>query len=100
MPNRRNAFYALIIFCLLLGFISGRAFLFNLAYALGAVLLGAFIWSWTSVNWLTISRYTLARRAQMGRTLDEYFAVRNTNLLLPAVARNSRPIHPTQPQRQ
>ncbi len=83
MPNRRNAFYALIIFCLLLGFISGRAFLFNLAYALGAVLLGAFIWSWTSVNWLTISRYTLARRAQVGRTLDEYFAVRNTNLLLP-----------------
>lgn len=83
MPNRRNAFYALIIFFLLLGFISGRTFAFNMAYALGAVLIGAFIWSWTSVNWLTISRYTLARRAQVGRTLDEYFAIRNTSLLLP-----------------
>lgn len=83
MPNRRNAFYALIIFCLLLGFISGRTFFFNLAYALGAVLIGAFVWSWTSVNWLTISRYTLARRAQVGHSLDEYFAIHNTGLLLP-----------------
>ncbi len=81
MPNRRNAFYSLIIFCLVAGALSGRAFFFTLAYALGAVLIGAFLWSWTTVNWLTISRYTLARRAQVGQPLDETFHVRNTALL-------------------
>lgn len=81
MPNRRNAFYALIIACLILGFASGRTFFLNLAYALGGILIGAFLWAWTSVNWLTISRYTQARRAQVGRALEEHFLVRNTGLL-------------------
>lgn len=81
MPNRRNAFYTLIIFCLVAGALSGRAFFFTLAYALGAVLIGAFLWSWTAVNWLTIARYTHARRAQVGQPLDETFLVRNTALL-------------------
>ena len=61
--------------------LSERAFLFNLAYALGAVLLGSFLWSWTAVNWVGISRYTQARRAQVGRTLDEIFVVHNTSLI-------------------
>jgi uncharacterized protein (DUF58 family) len=81
MPNRRNAFYMLIIFFLLAGLISSRTFFFSLAYALGAVLIGAFVWSWTSVNWLTLARYTQARRAQVGRSLDEVFTVHNTSLL-------------------
>jgi uncharacterized protein (DUF58 family) len=81
MQNRRNAFYSLIIFSLVLGVLSGRTFLFNLAYAMGALLIGTFIWSWTSVNWLNISRYTHARRAQVGRSLDEMFRIHNTGLL-------------------
>jgi uncharacterized protein (DUF58 family) len=81
MQNRRNVFYGLIIFCLVIGVLSERAFLFNLAYALGAVLLGSFLWSWTAVNWVSISRYTQARRAQVGRTLDEVFVVHNTSLI-------------------
>lgn len=81
MANRRNAFYALIIFCLLFGFFTGRSFFYQLAYALGAVLIGAFLWSWTSVNWLRIARHTPARRAQVGRTLDEAFKVQNTGIL-------------------
>jgi uncharacterized protein (DUF58 family) len=81
MQNRRNVFYGLIIFCLVIGVLSERAFLFNLAYALGAVLLGSFLWSWTAVNWVGISRYTQARRAQVGRTLDEVFVVHNTSLI-------------------
>ncbi len=80
MANRRNTFYALLIFCLLVGLLSGRTFLFNLAYALGAILIGSFIWSWTSVNWFNIGRYTQARRAQVGHTLTESFAIRNTGL--------------------
>ncbi|HEX3051925.1 MAG TPA: DUF58 domain-containing protein [Aggregatilineaceae bacterium] len=81
MANRRNVFYSIIIFCLLMGWLSGRNFLFHLAYALITVLVAAFIWSWTSVNWVTISRYTHARRAQVGRSLDEVFTIRNTGIL-------------------
>jgi len=81
MSNRRNAFYVLIILCLVLGQLSGRTFLFHLAYALGAVLIGAFIWAWTSVNWVNIARYTYARRAQVGRSLDETFTIRNKAIL-------------------
>lgn len=80
MANRRNTFYALLIFCLLVGLLSGRTFLFNLAYALGAILIGSFIWSWTSVNWINIGRYTQARRAQVGHTLTESFSIRNLGL--------------------
>lgn len=80
MSNRRNTFYALIILFLLMGLISGRTFFFHLAYALGATLIGAFLWAWTSVNWLTIRRHTQARRAQVGRQLDESFAIRNTGI--------------------
>jgi uncharacterized protein (DUF58 family) len=81
MPNRRNAFYSLIIFFLVVGILSERTFFFSLAYALGAILVGSFVWSWSAVNWVIISRYTQARRAQVGRTLDEVFIVRNTGLL-------------------
>ncbi|MBN2304630.1 MAG: DUF58 domain-containing protein, partial [Anaerolineae bacterium] len=81
MSNRRNVFYVLMLFCLLLGLLSGRAFLFSLTYSLGAILLGAFVWTWTTVNWLNIARATHARRAQVGRPLEEAFEVRNTGVL-------------------
>lgn len=81
MANRRNAFYTLIIVFLVLGLASGRTFFFHLAYALGAVLIGAFIWSWTAVNWVSMNRHTRARRAQVGLPLDESFLIYNTSLL-------------------
>lgn len=81
MANRRNAFYALIIFCLIAGVLSGRTFLLSLAYALGAILVGAFLWSWMAINWVSITRHTHARRAQVGQPLTESFSVRNTSLL-------------------
>ncbi|MBN1681597.1 MAG: DUF58 domain-containing protein [Anaerolineae bacterium] len=81
MANRRNAFYLLLIFCLASGLISGRTFFLHLAYAITALLVGAFLWSWTAVNWIQIGRYTYARRAQVGGTLDETFIIRNTSLL-------------------
>ncbi|MCD4687549.1 MAG: DUF58 domain-containing protein [Anaerolineae bacterium] len=81
MSNRRNTFYILLIASLLGGLFSGRTFLFSLAYALGAILIGAFIWSWTSVNWMSIGRFTHARRAQVGHALNEVFSVRNASFL-------------------
>ena len=72
MPNRRNAFYVLLIFSLLLDCQRANVF-FQPRLCAGRMLIGSFLWSWTSVNWLNISRYTPARRAQVGRSLNESF---------------------------
>ena len=71
MPNRRLGVYALLIVCLLLGVTTGRRFFLNLSYMFGALLFFSLVWSWTCVNWVRISRQTRARRAQVGKSLDE-----------------------------
>ena len=81
MPSRRNAIYALLSLCLLTGLFTGRALFFNTAYLLGGLLVISFIWSWLSVRWIVIQRKTRARRAQVGRSLDETFIVRNRAVL-------------------
>jgi uncharacterized protein (DUF58 family) len=81
MQSRRNAIYSLLIVILLTGLFTGRAFFFNLAYLLGGLLLISMVWAWTSVRWIGISRKTRARRAQVGRNLDEVFTVQNHALL-------------------
>lgn len=81
MPNRRNAIYMLIIVSLLVGLFTGRAFFFNVAYLFGGVMTISFLWAWLSVRWLIIGRKTRARRAQVGRNLDEAFIVRNRAFL-------------------
>ncbi len=81
MPNRRNAIYGLLILTLLTGLFTGRAFFFNLAYLLGGLLLVSMIWAVVSVRWIAISRKTRARRAQVGRSLDEVFMVQNRAFL-------------------
>lgn len=75
--SRRNAIYLLIIAFLLGGLFTGRSFLFNLAYLLGALLVLALAWSWFSVRWIHISRKTRSRRAQVGRPFEEVFTIKN-----------------------
>jgi uncharacterized protein (DUF58 family) len=81
MSNRRNTIYGLLSLSLLTGLFTGRAFFFNLAYLLGGLLIISLLWSWLSVRWITISRKTRSRRAQVGRALEEAFAVRNASIL-------------------
>jgi len=81
MAHRRNAFYFLLIVFLVAGALTQRSFFFHLSYALAALLAGSFLWSWAAVNFLRLGRYTQARRAQVGRTLEETFTVRNTGIL-------------------
>lgn len=81
MANRRNTVYTLLIFSLLTGLFTGRSFFFNLAYLFVALLIISFVWAWLSVRWVSLSRKTRARRAQVGRSLDEVFIVRNRSLL-------------------
>lgn len=81
MPNRRNAIYVLLILTLLTGLFTGRALFFTLAYLFFGLLVLSFLWSWFSVRWIGIARKTRARRAQVGRSLDETFIVRNRSIL-------------------
>lgn len=73
--------YILISATLLVGLFTGRAFFFNLAYMFAGLMIVSLIWSWLSVRWISISRKTRARRAQVGRNLEEVFAVKNRALL-------------------
>lgn len=81
MPNRRYAIYLLVIASLLTGLFTGRAFFFNIAYLFGGMVIISFIWAWLSVRWINLARKTRARRAQVGRSLDEVFTVRNRSFL-------------------
>src|SRR5215207_4555599 len=81
MQSRRNTIYILLSLCLLTGLFTGRAFFFNLAYLFGGLLIISFVWAWLSVRWISISRKTRARRAQVGRNLDEAFSVYNRSIL-------------------
>ncbi|MEJ2150323.1 MAG: DUF58 domain-containing protein [Chloroflexota bacterium] len=79
--RRRTAIYAAIIGCLLAGLITGRGFFFNVAYAFAGLLVLSFVWVQAGISWLRLGRQTRARRAQVGRTLEERFTVQNTSLL-------------------
>lgn len=79
--QRRGIVFILLIASLIWALNTGRALPFNLTYLLAGLLILSFLWTWTSVNWVRVSRQTRARRAQVGRTLEERFAVRNTGVL-------------------
>lgn len=81
MPNRRNAVYVLLILSLLTGLFTGRAFFFSLAYLFSGLLTLSFVWAWLSVRWISMGRKTRARRAQVGRSLDEAFIIRNRSII-------------------
>ena len=77
MANRRNFIYVLLICFLIAGLATGRSFFLTLVYVFVGLMVLSFIWAWTSVRWITVGRRTRARRAQVGRRLDEAFTVRN-----------------------
>jgi uncharacterized protein (DUF58 family) len=79
--QRRGLVFLLLIGSLIWALNTGRALPFNLTYLLAGLLLLSFLWTWAGVNWVRLARQTRARRAQVGRTLEERFAVRNTGFL-------------------
>ncbi len=81
LSHRRTAVFLMAFLSLLVGLITGRGLLFNLAYLLGFLLIISFSWSWSNINWVYLSRVTRVRRTQVGRPLDERFTVRNTSLV-------------------
>jgi len=81
MERRRTALYLIIGISLLAGLITGRTFFFNVTYAFAGLLVFALLWSWSGANWLRLARQTRARRAQVGRYMEERFTIRNTSVL-------------------
>jgi uncharacterized protein (DUF58 family) len=79
--HRRNMLIILALLALVGGLLTGRDLVYSLAYVLGLLIIASFVWSWTSINWLHISRLTRTRRTQVGRPLDERFTVTNTSFL-------------------
>ncbi len=81
MRHRRTVVFVLAALSLLGGLITGRPILFHLTYLFGLLLIISFAWAWANINWVHISRVTRVRRTQVGRPLEERFAVRNTSFI-------------------
>lgn len=81
MIYRRNIVYVLILASMLAGIVIGRSFFYQIAYILGIVLITSLFFSWSSVNWLRIRRWTYVKRIQVGDIFDETFVVRNASFV-------------------
>ena len=55
--------------------------LFNISYLLAVLLLISFFWTWINIRTIRLARITRARRAQVGRSMEERFAVTNTSFI-------------------
>jgi uncharacterized protein (DUF58 family) len=71
----------LAVFSVASGLITGRSLFYHLAYLFMALILLAFLWAWTGISWVHLRRQTRARRAQVGRPMEERFSVRNSSAL-------------------
>ena len=69
----------LCLFSVISGLITGRALFYHLAYLFAALIVLAFLWAWNGISWVHLRRQTRARRAQVGRPLEERFSVRNSS---------------------
>lgn len=79
LKERRTVVLLLGLIALLGGLLTGRDLMFNLAYLLGVLLILSFLWAWINIRTVHLSRVTRTRRTQVGRPLEERFAVRNTS---------------------
>lgn len=81
MKSRRYMFYLLTTTMFVVGIWTGKAYFFNVGYMLLGVIILSYIWSWFSVRWISITRKTRARRAQVGRIFEETFIVKNRSII-------------------
>ena len=67
--------------CLVVALATGRGLFYTLTYLITAIIILSYLWTWASINWVQVSRYTWAKKAEVGKTSEERFVVRNTGLL-------------------
>lgn len=81
MQSHRNSVFLLLILVVVAGLFTGRAFFFNIAYLFASLLILSFLWAFLSAQWISLSRKTRTRRAQVGGSISEAFEVRNRAIL-------------------
>ena len=83
--QRAGAVFLLMTLSFLGGLISTRTqsrdILFNISYLLAILLLVSFVWTWINIRTIQLTRITRARRAQVGRSMEERFTITNTSRL-------------------
>ncbi len=57
--------------------LTGKSIFYNLAYSLFGVTVLSYLWAWYNVSWVQVDRETLSGRAQVGKTAEERFLLRN-----------------------
>jgi uncharacterized protein (DUF58 family) len=67
--------------CLIVALATGRDLFYNLTYLIAAIIILSYLWTWASIRWVHVTRYLWARKAEVGKTSEERFTVRNTSLL-------------------
>ncbi len=67
--------------CLIAALATGRDLFFNLTYLIATIIVISYLWTWTSIHWVRLTRYLWAKKAEVGKTYEERFVVRNTSLL-------------------
>jgi uncharacterized protein (DUF58 family) len=72
---------ALGLVSLVIALVTGREMYYRLTYLLFATLAVSAAWAWSSLHGLRVKRYTRAKRAQVGRVMDEYLAIKNASWL-------------------
>jgi uncharacterized protein (DUF58 family) len=77
--HRLRMVIVLALFSVASGLVTGRSLFFNLAYLFAATIGLSLIWAWSGISWVHLRRQTRARRTQVGRPLEERFAVRNNS---------------------
>ncbi len=83
--RRAGTVFALMLLSFLGALVSRRPksqdVLFNISYLLAILLFLSFLWTWINIRTLRLTRITRARRAQVGRSMEERFAVINTSIV-------------------
>lgn len=67
--------------CLIAALATGRNLFYNLTYLIAAIIILTYLWTWTSIHWVRVARHLWAKKAEVGKTYEERFVVRNTSLL-------------------
>lgn len=67
--------------CLIAALATGRDLFYNLTYLIAAIILLSYLWAWTSIRWVRLSRYLWGKKAEVGKIYEERFVVYNTGLL-------------------
>jgi uncharacterized protein (DUF58 family) len=77
--HRLRMVIILALFSIVSGLITGRSLFYHLGYLFVALIVLSFLWAWSGISWVQLRRQTRARRAQVGRPLEERFSVRNNS---------------------